>query len=41
LDKQTKEKTIAELQDKLRKAQLAILAGYTGMNVEKINALRN
>lgn len=41
MDKQTKEKTIAELQGKLKKAQLAILAGYTGMNVEKINALRN
>jgi large subunit ribosomal protein L10 len=41
LDKQTKEKTIAELQDKLQRAQLAILAGYTGMNVEKITVLRN
>jgi large subunit ribosomal protein L10 len=41
LDKQTKEKTIAELQDKLKRAQLAILAGYSGLNVEKINALRN
>ena len=41
MDKQTKEKTIAELQDKLKRAQLAILAGYSGLNVDKMNALRN
>ena len=41
MDKQAKEKAVAELQGKLKKAQLAVLAGYTGMNVEKITALRN
>lgn len=41
LDRQSKEQVVAELHDKLQKVKLAVLAGYTGMNVEKITALRN
>lgn len=31
----------AELHEKLRETQLTVLAGYIGMNVEKMTALRN
>jgi large subunit ribosomal protein L10 len=41
LDRKTKEQIAAELHEKLRDAQLAVLAGYIGMNVEKMTALRN
>jgi len=41
LDRRTKEKVVAELHEKLKETTLAVLAGYSGMNVEKITALRN
>ncbi len=41
LDRKTKEQVAAELHDKLKEAQLTVLAGYIGMNVEKLTALRN
>jgi len=41
LDRRTKEKVIAELHDKLGDVKLAVLADYSGLNVEKITALRN
>lgn len=41
MDRKTKEQTAAELHEKLRGAQLTVLAGYIGMNVEKMTALRN
>ena len=41
MDRKTKEQVAAELHEKLRDAQLAVLAGYIGMNVEKMTALRN
>ena len=41
LDRKTKERVAAELHDKLKEAQLTVLAGYIGMNVEKLTALRN
>jgi large subunit ribosomal protein L10 len=41
LDRRTKEKVVAELHEKLKETTLAVLAGYSGMNVEKMTALRN
>lgn len=41
MDRKTKERVADELHEKLKDAQLAILAGYIGMNVEKMTALRN
>jgi large subunit ribosomal protein L10 len=41
LDRKTKERVASELHEKLRDAQLTVLAGYIGMNVEKMTALRN
>ncbi len=41
MDRRTKEKVIAELHDKLGDVKLAVLANYSGLNVEKITALRN
>ena len=41
MDRRTKEKVIAELHDKLGDVKLAVLADYSGLNVEKITALRN
>jgi len=41
LDRKEKEQAVAELHGKLKDAKLAVLAGYRGMNVEKITALRN
>jgi large subunit ribosomal protein L10 len=41
LDRRTKEKVIAELHDRLGNVKLAVLANYSGLNVEKITALRN
>jgi large subunit ribosomal protein L10 len=41
LDRRTKEKVVAELHEKLKDTKLAVLAGYTGMNVEKLTFLRN
>jgi large subunit ribosomal protein L10 len=41
LDRRTKGKVVAELHEKLKETTLAVLAGYSGMNVEKMTALRN
>ena len=41
MDRRTKEKVVAELHEKLKDTTLAVLAGYTGMNVEKLTVLRN
>ena len=41
MDRRTKEKVIAELHEKLAGVKLAVLANYSGLNVEKITVLRN
>lgn len=41
MDRKTKERVISELHERLKDAQLTVLAGYIGMNVEKMTALRN
>jgi len=41
LDRKTKERVAAELHEMLKDAQLTVLTGYIGMNVEKMTALRN
>lgn len=41
MDRKTKELVAEKLHEKLMDAQLAVLAGYIGMNVEKMTALRN
>jgi large subunit ribosomal protein L10 len=41
LDRSKKEHVVAELQEKLKDVKLAILADYSGLDVEKITALRN
>jgi large subunit ribosomal protein L10 len=41
LDRKTKESVAAELHEKLKTAKLTVLAGYSGMDVEKMTALRN
>ncbi len=41
MDRKTKEQVAAELHKKLKTAKLTVLAGYSGMDVEKMTALRN
>lgn len=41
MDRSKKEHVVAELQEKLKDVKLAILADYSGLDVEKITALRN
>ncbi|MBN1363311.1 MAG: 50S ribosomal protein L10 [Syntrophaceae bacterium] len=41
MDRETKGKIISELQKKLKKANLGVLTSFSGMNVEKMEALRN
>jgi large subunit ribosomal protein L10 len=41
LDRKEKEQAVAELHERLKSVTLAVLAGYSGMNVGKITALRN
>jgi len=41
LDRKTKEQIVSELQKKLKEANLGILTSFSGMNVEKMEALRN
>jgi large subunit ribosomal protein L10 len=41
LDRKTKENVAAELHKKLKVAKLTVLAGYSGMDVEKMTTLRN
>jgi large subunit ribosomal protein L10 len=40
LDRRTKEQVAAELHDKLKDFKLAVLTGYSGMDVAKMTALR-
>jgi large subunit ribosomal protein L10 len=41
LDRRTKEQIVSELQEKLKEAKLGVLTTYSGMNVLKMEALRN
>ena len=41
MDRKTKEQIVSELQKKLTEANLGILTSFSGMNVEKMEALRN
>jgi len=41
LDRGTKEQIVAELHKKLKEAKLGVLTSFSGMNVEKMEALRN
>ena len=41
MDRKEKEQAVAELHERLKSVKLAVLSGYSGMNVEKITALRN
>ncbi len=41
MDRGTKEQVVAELHEKLRDLQLAVLANYSGLDVKKITELRN
>ncbi len=41
MDRRTKEQVVSELQVKLKEANLGVLTSFSGMNVEKMEALRN
>jgi large subunit ribosomal protein L10 len=41
LDRKTKEQVVSELHEKLSKAKLGVLTSFSGMNVLKMEALRN
>mgnify|MGYP001340706769 CR=1 FL=1 len=41
MDREQKEQVVAELRQKLQSFKLAVLSDYSGMNVEKLTALRN
>ena len=41
MDRRTKEQIVSELQKKLKEAKLGVLTSFSGMNVEKMEALRN
>ncbi|KQC10699.1 MAG: hypothetical protein APR62_11455 [Smithella sp. SDB] len=41
MDRGTKEQIVAELHKKLKEAKLGVLTSFNGMNVEKMEALRN
>lgn len=41
MDRTTKEQIVSELQDKLKEARLGVLTSFNGMNVLKMEALRN
>jgi len=41
LDRGTKEQIVAELRKKLKEARLGVLTSFSGMNVEKMEVLRN
>ena len=41
MNRGSKEQVVAELADKLAKSKAAFLADYRGLNVEKVNQLRN
>lgn len=41
MDRGTKEQIVSELHKKLKEAKLGVLTSFSGMNVEKMEALRN
>lgn len=41
MDRKTKEQIVSELQKKLKEAKMGVLTSFSGMNVEKMEALRN
>jgi len=41
LDRRTKEQVVSELHEKLKEAKLGVLTSFSGMNVEKMEFLRN
>ena len=41
MDRSKKEQVVAELNEKLRRAKIAVLAGYSGIKVKDLNELRN
>jgi large subunit ribosomal protein L10 len=41
LDRRTKEQIVSELKEKLKEAKLGVLTSFNGMNVIKMEALRN
>ena len=41
MDRRTKEQIVSELQEKLKEAKLGVLTSFNGMNVIKMEALRN
>ena len=41
MDREQKEQVVVELREKLQSFKLAVLSDYSGMNVEKLTALRN
>ena len=41
MDRKTKEQIVSELQKKLKEANMGILTSFSGMNVEKMESLRN
>jgi len=41
LDRKTKEQVVAELNEQLRDVKLAVLTGYSGMDMAKLTTLRN
>ena len=41
MDRRTKETVVAELHDRLKNARIAVLAAYSGLNVETMTSLRN
>ena len=41
MDRRTKEQIVSELQKKLKQAKLGVLTSFSGMNVEKMETLRN
>lgn len=41
MDRRTKEQVVSELHEKLKEAKLGVLTSFSGMNVVKMEALRN
>ncbi|HON59979.1 MAG TPA: 50S ribosomal protein L10 [Smithella sp.] len=41
MDRKTKEKIVSELHQKIKEANMGVLTSFSGMNVEKMEALRN
>lgn len=41
MDRKTKEQVVEDLHERLKEFKLAVLAAYSGLNVEKLTSLRN